>query len=238
MLATIKSWTIMIQFVITVLITIILMYIFRNKTHQIRRGWAKMQTFLINFKIIQKGKADTRAKIILVNHQSLLDITSLEAIYPKNLCWVAKKEIRDIPLFGYILEAPKMIIIDRKDRRSLVKMFKQAKERIAQGRVIAIFPEGTRGRGVKLLKFQSGAKFLAQKLDLLVQPVVVANSKYILDSQNFKAHSGEIIVKYLDLIDPKSDENWYDNTRKNMQKTLDELNKEINFQEFKKEAIK
>jgi len=186
-----------------------------------------MQTFLINFKIIQRGKADKRAKMILINHQSLLDITSLEAIYPKNLCWVAKKEIRDIPLFGYILEAPKMIIIDRKDRRSLVKMFKQAKERISEGRVIAIFPEGTRGRGTKLLKFQSGAKFLAKKLDLLVQPVVVANSKYILDSQNFKAHSGNIIVKYLDLVDPKNDENWYENTRKNMQKTLDELNKEI-----------
>ncbi|NOX15253.1 MAG: 1-acyl-sn-glycerol-3-phosphate acyltransferase [Epsilonproteobacteria bacterium] len=227
MLATIKSLTIMLQFVITVLITIVLMYIFKNRTHEIRRGWAKMQTFLINFKIIQRGKADKRAKMILINHQSLLDITSLEAIYPKNLCWVAKKEIRDIPLFGYILEAPKMIIIDRKDRRSLVKMFKQAKERISEGRVIAIFPEGTRGRGTKLLKFQSGAKFLAKKLDLLVQPVVVANSKYILDSQNFKAHSGNIIVKYLDLVDPKNDENWYENTRKNMQKTLDELNKEI-----------
>ena len=227
MLATIKSLIIMVQFVITVLITIVLMYIFKNHTYAIRQGWAKMQTFLINFRIIQKGKIDKRAKIILVNHQSLLDITSLEAIYPKDLCWVAKKEIRDIPLFGYILEAPKMIVIDRKDRRSLVKMFKQAKERIDEGRVIAIFPEGTRGRGKKLLKFQSGAKFLAQKLDLLVQPVVVANTKYILDSQNFKAHSGEVIVKYLDLVDPKSDENWYENIRKNMQNTLDELNHEI-----------
>ncbi len=227
MLATIKSLIIMIQFVITVLITIVLMYIFRNHTYKIRQGWAKMQTFLINFKIIQRGKIDKKAKMILVNHQSLLDITSLEAIYPKDLCWVAKKEIRDIPLFGHILKAPKMIIIDRKDRRSLVKMFKQAKERINDGRVIAIFPEGTRGRGKKLLKFQSGAKFLAQKLDMQVQPVVVANTKYILDSQNFKAHSGEVIVKFLDLVDPKSDESWYENTRKNMQKTLDELNEEI-----------
>jgi 1-acyl-sn-glycerol-3-phosphate acyltransferase len=227
MFSKIKAICIMIQFVVTVLITIVLMYIFKNSTYKIRQIWARMQTYLINFRIIQQGKPDTRAKLILVNHQSLLDITSLEAIYPKNLCWVAKQEIRDIPLFGHILEAPKMIIIDRKDRRSLVKMFKQAKERISQGRVIAIFPEGTRGCGKKLLKFQGGAKFLAKKLDLLVQPVVVANTRYIFDSQNFQAHSGKVIVKYLDLVDPKKDENWYEKTRENMQKELDKLNREI-----------
>jgi len=228
MFSRIKAIFIMIQFVFTVLVTIVFMYIFKNSTYKIRQIWARMQTYLINFSIIQKGKPDTRAHIILINHQSLLDITSIEAIYPKDLCWVAKKEISDIPLFGHILKAPKMIIIDRKDRRSLIKMFKQAKERISQGRVIAIFPEGTRGRGKKLLKFQSGAKFLAQKLDLLVQPVVVANTRYIFDSQNFQAHSGEVIVKYLDLVDPKKDENWYEKMKENMQKELDESNDEIN----------
>ena len=224
MLSTIKALLIMIQFVITILITIILMYIFRKSTHKIRRAWAKMQAYLIGFKIVYTGKPDKDAKMILVNHQSLLDITSLESIYPKDLCWVAKKEIRDIPLFGHILEAPKMIIIDRKDRRSLVKLVKEAKQRISEGRIIAIFPEGTRGEGIKLAKFQKGAKYLAEKLDLKVQPVVVTNTRYILDSQNFKARKGTIEVHYLDTVDPKIDENWYEKTRENMQKTLDEFN--------------
>ena len=214
----------MIQFVITVLITIILMYIFKNNTYKIRQAWAKMQTFLIGFKIIQKGTIDAQADLIIVNHQSLLDITSLEAIYPKDLCWVAKKEIRDIPLFGHILEAPKMIIIDRKDRRSLVKLVKEAKDRLSKGRIIAIFPEGTRSDGKTIRKFQNGAKFLAEKLELKVQPVVVANTRYILDSQNIRAHAGSVIVKFLDVIDPKDDENWYENTKETMQKVLnDEL---------------
>jgi len=227
MLSTIKAIFIMIQFVFTVLVTIVLMYIFKNSTYKIRQVWARMQKILIGFNIKEKGKPNLDAKLILVNHQSLLDITSLEAIYPKNLCWVAKKEIRDIPLFGHILEAPKMIIIDRKDRRSLVKLLKESKQRISEGRVIAIFPEGTRGRGKKLLKFQNGAKFLAEKLNLKVQPVVVANTRSIFDSQNFKAKSGTVIVHYLDLVDPKEDEEWYKKTRENMQKTLDECNKEI-----------
>ncbi|WP_331775730.1 lysophospholipid acyltransferase family protein [Sulfurospirillum sp. 1612] len=224
MLSRIKALYIMIQFVITVLITIILMYLFRKSTYKIRQAWAKMQTFLIGFNIVQKGTIDTQADLIMVNHQSLLDITSLEAIYPKDLCWVAKKEIRDIPLFGHILVAPKMIIIDRKDRRSLVKLVKTAKERLKEGRIIAIFPEGTRGRGKKILKFQNGAKFLAEKLKLKVQPVVVVNTRNILDSQNFKAHSGTVIVKFLDLVDPESDPQWYENIKSTMQKELnDEL---------------
>ncbi|MDX1810191.1 MAG: lysophospholipid acyltransferase family protein [Sulfurospirillaceae bacterium] len=224
MLSKIKALFIMAQFVFTVLVTIILMYIFKNSTYKIRQTWAKMQTFLINFKIIQKGTPNLDAELILVNHQSLLDITSLEAIHPKDLCWVAKKEIRDIPLFGHILEAPKMIIIDRKDRRSLVKLVKEAKDRLSKGRVIAIFPEGTRSDGEKILKFQNGAKFLAEKLELKVQPVVVVNTRYILDSQNIEAHSGSVIVKFLDVVNPKEDENWYNNIKENMQKVLnDEL---------------
>ena len=227
MLSRIKALFVMIQFIFTILITIVLMYIFKNHTYKIRQIWAKMQTFLIGFKIIQKGKPDLNAKLILVNHQSLLDITSLEAIYPEDLCWVAKKEIRDIPLFGHILEAPKMIIIDRKDRRSLVKLVKEAKQRISEGRVIAIFPEGTRGKGIKLSKFQNGAKFLAEKLDLKVQPVVVANTRNVLDSQNFKAKSGIITVTFLDLVDPKKDKDWYEKTKENMQKVLNEENEKI-----------
>ncbi len=227
MLSTIKAIFIMIQFVFTILVTIVLMYIFKNSTYKIRQTWARMQKILIGFDIVQKGEPDLKAKLILVNHQSLLDITSLEAIYPKNLCWVAKKEIRDIPLFGHILEAPKMIIIDRKDRRSLVKLLKESKKRIGEGRVIAIFPEGTRGRGEKLLKFQNGAKFLAEKLELKVQPIIVANTRNIFDSQNFKAKSGTVIIQYLDLVNPKEDKEWYSKTRENMQKALDECNNEV-----------
>lgn len=93
-----------------------------------------------------------------MNHQSLVDIVALETIYPKNLCWIAKKEIEDIPLFGHIIPAPRMISIDRSDKRSIIKMIKEGKERISEGRVLAMFPEGTRGYGDKLLKVSKVAQ--------------------------------------------------------------------------------
>ncbi len=211
----------MLQFVVTVLIVIVLMYTFRKHTHVIRRTWANMQRYLMSFKINEIGKPSSEATLLVLNHQSLVDIVALEAIYPKDLCWVAKKEIQDIPLFGHILPAPRMIAIDRKDKRSIVKMIKEGKERVAEGRVIAMFPEGTRGRGDKLLKFQSGAKALAEKLSLIVQPAIIVGARHIFDSKNFEANGGEVRVIYLDPIDPKSDENWYVNMYLSMQARLE-----------------
>jgi len=200
----------MIEFVITVLITIVLMYAFRNHTHPIRRTWGRLQTFLMGFRIKQVGEASPTTTLLVLNHQSLVDIVSLETIYPKNLCWIAKKEIQDIPLFGHIIPAPRMISIDRKDKRSIIKMIKEGKERVSEGRVLAMFPEGTRGRGDKLLKFQSGAKILAEKLELIVQPAIIVGARHIFDSKNIDAHGGEVQVIYLDPINPKEDELWFE----------------------------
>lgn len=210
----------MVEFVITVLIIIVLMYAFRNHTHPIRRTWGHLQTFLMGFRIKQVGEASTTTTLLVLNHQSLVDIVALETIYPKNLCWVAKKEIQDIPLFGHIIPAPRMISIDRKDKRSIIKMIKEGKERVLEGRVLAMFPEGTRGRGDKLLKFQSGAKILAEKLELIVQPAIIVGARHIFDSKNIDAHGGEIQVIYLDPINPKDDELWFEKMHAAMSEKL------------------
>lgn len=219
-LAKIRGFYVMIEFVITVLLTIILMYAFRNHTHPIRRTWGRLQTFLMGFNIKQIGEASPLTTLLVMNHQSLVDIVALETIYPKNLCWIAKKEIEDIPLFGHIIPAPRMISIDRNDKRSIIKMMKEGKERVSEGRVLAMFPEGTRGHGDRLLKFQSGAKILAEKLDLTVQPTIIVGARYILDSQNLDAHSGEVKVIYLDPINPKEDAQWFEKMYHAMEERL------------------
>lgn len=224
MIARIRGVLIVIEFAISVLIVIALMYIFKKKSHSIRKKYSQLQLFLMGIKIKSIGKADEEASLYLVNHQSLVDIVVLEASGGKNKCWVGKQEIEDIPLFGHLMRAPKMISIDRKDRRSIIKIIKLSKERIKEGRVITMFPEGTRSDGKTLLEFQVGAKILAEKLNLKVQPIVLVNTKYLLDSKKILSRSGEVSVIYLDSIDPTKDENWYEKLKEDMQKRLtDEL---------------
>ena len=214
------------EFMITVSIVIVLMKV-DNKHHWFyRRKWAKLQQKLIGFDVEVVGKPDPEAQLVLMNHQSLLDIIVMDADYPKNLSWVAKKEIAQIPFIGQILTLPKMIIVDREDKKSLLKLLKDAKARLDEGRVIAMFPEGTRGKGKKLLPFKMGARFLASKLNLKVQPVVIVNTRKILDSINFTVHSGTVKIIYLDPVDPASDKKWYEKLHEEMQKVLERETKQ------------
>lgn len=215
----IKSWLYAIEITISVIIVVLIFFIAPSSNLWIRRKWTKMQRFLIGYKIDVIGSPDPHANMIIANHQSMLDIMALEEIHPANICWIAKKEIEDLPFFGNIIRVPKMISIDRKDPRSLPKIIKLAKERVSEGRVIAIFPEGTRSNGDKILKFKSGANIIANKLNLVVQPVLIIGSRKIIDSKTISVHSGSFKVIYMDIVDT-SDENWLENTRAKMQTLL------------------
>ncbi len=212
-----------INFFFTISFVVILMFLFRKKHKLFRQTWAKLQLFLLGVKLKIEGSPDKDAKMLLLNHQSVADIVIMEAIYPADLAWVAKKEIGDIPFFGHILDLPEMIAIERENRKSLVKLFKDAKDRLKKGRVIAIFPEGTRSNGKKLLKFKAGAKLLAEKLDLKVQPAVFIGTINVFDSKNFLGNFGaNVKLVYLDSIDPKDDEKWFEKLKDDMEKVLKE----------------
>jgi 1-acyl-sn-glycerol-3-phosphate acyltransferase len=221
----IKGWLYAIEITISVIIVVLIFFIAPSSNLWIRRKWTKMQRWLIGYKIDVIGSPDPRANMIIANHQSMLDIMALEEIHPANICWIAKKEIENLPFFGNIIRVPKMISIDRKDPRSLPKIIKLAKERVSQGRVIAIFPEGTRSNGDKILKFKSGANIIANKLNLIVQPVLIIGSRKIIDSKSISVNSGTVKIIYMDIVNT-SDEKWLENTREKMQTLLeDNLNK-------------
>ena len=114
-----------------------------------------------------------------------------------------------------------MISIDREDKKSLLKLFGECKDRLEEGRVIAIFPEGTRGDGKTIAPFKAGTKLIASKLKLKVQPAVIVNTRNVLDSQKFLAKSGKVKLIYLDSFYVKENKNWFEEMQLEMQKRLD-----------------
>ena len=145
----------------------------------------------------------------------------LEETHPADICWIAKKEIADIPIIGKIITLPKMIQVDRSNPRDLVRIVHEVQQRVSEGRVITMFPEGTRHRGTQLLQFQSGAKAIVSKLGLRVQPVVLIGTQHIANSHDFTVHSGHVKIIYLDLLDT-SDKDWLQHARDTMQAVIDE----------------
>lgn len=221
-MAKIRAFFYFIYCVITIALVVLAMKIDNKNHRKYRRIWAKFQRYFIRYKVKQIGEFDESANLIVINHRSMLDIIILEEVHPRNLAWVAKKEIGKIKILGGIISLPRMIALDRSNPRSIVSLIKDAKDRLANNRVIAIFPEGTRGRGEKMLKFQEGAKILATKLNLRIQPIVLKDTLNSFDVKNFIIKKSEISMKILPSFKPNGD-HWYENLQNEMQKAYDEI---------------
>ena len=170
-----------------------------------------------------EGKEDPDTQMFLFNHQSDLDIGVMETSTKADLAWVAKKALFDVPFFGLSLKLPEDIPVERESKTSLVKLLRAAKDRLDKGRVIAMAPEGTRSTKGKMLPFKSGAKVIADKYKLRVQPVVMIQTAKYYNIKKFYYKPGRIKVIFMDsFIADKSDENWLKELRVKMQKVYDD----------------
>lgn len=183
---------------------------------------------VLGIKLEITGELDDSCDLVLINHQSLLDIIVIEYLHPKHLAWVAKEELKNMFFFGNIIKLPKMISIDRENKTGIIHLLKESRDRLSNDRPIAMFPEGTRGHNNKMLKFKPGAKILANKLNLKVQPIVVFNTREILDSKNLKVQPGIVKVNFLPPVQADKKTNWYEETEEKMKKIFAEGIKNAN----------
>lgn len=197
---------------------ILSLYIFRPINRTFRK--TSRIFFLLNgIRVERIGEFDKEAQILVLNHQGIMDIGYLEAYYPWDICWVAKKELGDVFLYGHALKAPKMILINRDDKKSLIYLLKEAKKKLDEGRILAIFPEGTRSKGgEKLLPFKDGAKILIEKYHLRIQPIVLVNTRNLFDTSTLEIRSSKAQAICLPSFTPDfSNPNWYKELNSKMQ---------------------
>lgn len=110
--------------------------------------------------------------IALSKHQSAWETITLRGILPGDQCWVLKRELKWIPIFGWAVAASKPIAIDRKSGRTAVKqVVTQGKACLAQGRAVIIFPEGTRVAPGERKRYGIGGALLAEKSGFPVLPI-------------------------------------------------------------------
>ncbi len=169
------------------------------------------------------GEVDPKVEMFLLNHESDLDIGVMESITTKDLAWVAKKELFDIPFYGLLLKLPNDIAVERESKTSLITLLKDAKDRLSHGRVITIFPEGTRSYNGTMRPFKPGAKLIADKNALIVQPIVLINTARYYNIKTRHYAPGTIKAVILDSFQAdKKDKAWLNTLRDTMQKVYDD----------------
>jgi 1-acyl-sn-glycerol-3-phosphate acyltransferase len=150
----------------------------------------------VSLKVHGLNHLDTKQQyVFMVNHQSNIDIPVLVQSLPAfQLRWIAKKELLWIPLFGWAMWAAKHIVVDRSARADALGVLKKARQQIARGISVVVFPEGTRSNDGRLLPFKRGGFLLAVKTKTPIVPVTINGSGRILPKGDWRIRRGEIEV--------------------------------------------
>jgi 1-acyl-sn-glycerol-3-phosphate acyltransferase len=188
-----------------------------------RKKCSHILTNMIAKEVIIEGEIDKNANIFLGNHTHNLDIALFESVIDEKIIWIAKAEIGKIPVIKYMVTKTDMILVDRSNKASTIKMIREIKDRIKRNLKIAAFPEGTRNKKdpTKLLPFKKGLKAVIEKLNLKVQPFIIINLPFAFKKNPFRVEKQTIKVIFLPSFYPKDNPNWYEDMREKMQEVLD-----------------
>jgi len=135
-----------------------------------------------------------QAYIVLSKHQSAWETLALRLILPKQTT-VLKRSLTWIPIGGWALATLKPIAIDREQpRTALREIVEQGTQRLKEGFIVVVFPEGTRAAPGENKKFNAGGALLAHKSGYPVIPLA-HNAGEFWPRYSFLKYPGTIHVK-------------------------------------------
>lgn len=115
--------------------------------------------------------------VFVANHQSYTDIAIFTYAVPdKQFGFVAKENLRRLPLFGQWIADVRSVFIKRDDPRESLRAIERGIDLLKQGFSLGIFPEGRRSRGPEMAEFKKGSLRLAVKPEVPVVPVTISGS--------------------------------------------------------------
>ncbi len=144
--------------------------------------------------------------LIAAKHQSIWETFALLSLF-EDPCFILKRELAFIPLFGWFLAKMRNVPIDRKGgARTLVKLVKAAHREIGagKGRQILLFPEGTRRTPGAPPAYRFGIAQIYSGLNVPCLPIAL-NSGVYWPRRSMKLRQGTIIVDILPAIEPGLD---------------------------------
>lgn len=111
--------------------------------------WHRAALWAIGIKVVTHGRIDRRRPLLVAsNHISWLDILVLASV--ADVTYVAKSEVRDWPVFGFLAKLQRSIFVVREQRQRTQDQADEIAERLGAGEIVVLFPEGTTSDGNRL----------------------------------------------------------------------------------------
>ena len=169
--------------------------------------WARMIAWLTPIQLQIEGMENVepgRSYVVVANHQSQYDIPVIYGFCGLDLRWVMKAEIGRIPFVAQGCRAIGHIFIDRSDPEQARNAINTAVAGLAPETGILFFPEGTRSRSGRLIRFRKGAFRVAADSGMAVLPMTVTGTRDILPCDSFRIRPGAARLVIHPPIEPGS----------------------------------
>ena len=132
------------------------------------RNWSRGLLAICGVRLVVRGEMSDSPALIVCNHISWLDIFAINTSRPCR--FVAKSDIRDWPLLGWLCDRAGTIFIARGRQRDVRRIFQGLVHSIHAGERVAFFPEGTTAVQGTVLPFHANLFEAAIDADVPVQP--------------------------------------------------------------------
>ena len=159
-----------------------------------------------------KGKENliTNDKFFIASsHQSMFETFFLQTIFNSPV-FILKKELLNIPIFGWYLKKIGSISINRnKTSKENLGFFEKISRLVNNSnRPLIIFPQGTRLSPEDRSPFKKGTARIYEQLNIKCQPVAI-NSGNIWPKNGLKKANLKLTISILNPIEPGMDKNLF-----------------------------
>ena len=169
-----------------------------------RNLWAKTILFgMFCFPDIKTSQELEKNKsyMLVANHTSMLDIMLMLYISKNPFVFVGKEELTKIPLFGFFYKRVS-IVVNRKDAKSRMAVYRAVQHRLNQGLSICIFPEGgVPEEEILLDKFKNGAFRMAINHNIPIVPMTFLDCKKRFPWTFFSGGPGKLRARIHQFVD-------------------------------------
>ena len=169
-------WTRLVAHVVAALV--ILRFVFPRVARERRRAfhgwWSQKLVRVLGLETRVEGAVPPQRELgamIAANHVSWIDVFFVSSVRPTR--FIAKSEVRDWPVAGWIAERAGTLFVRRARRRDTARINELVRVALAEGDCVGLFPEATTTMGDSLLEFHSSLFEPASANEAHVHPVAI-----------------------------------------------------------------
>ena len=156
----------------------------------------------VRLRVIGKERIPAGTCLFVANHTSSADAPAVVGAIPRRIAILLKASLFKYPIVGQAFLLARFIPVRRGERDSALASLEKAIESLRAGQSFLIYPEGTRSPDGRLQEFKKGAVVMAIKAGIPIVPMACSGAHRVMEKRSLKIHPGEIIVEFLEPIDP------------------------------------